>query len=133
MAGVSAGSLVDIRYKGPMSYAGWNWEPGAPIYASTNGAITQTPPTNGYLVVVGHAISSDTILVDLERSPRRVYIKSLSGTLVSIPNSESGIAYPNIAVLKDTGEEVSVVTDWSDLAVVISSLIPLDNHIAVLT
>lgn len=133
IASASAGSPADILYRGPMSYVGWNWVPGRPIYAGPNGIVTQTAPVNGYLVEVGVAISSDTMLIDIERFPRKVYVKSLAGTLVAIPYAESGIPYPSIAVLKASGEEVSVAVDYSELSAVISSNVTLENHIAVLT
>lgn len=133
IAPAQAGDAVDILFDGPMSNSGWAWESGKPVYAALNGGISQFYPSNGYLVVVGLAVAADTILVDVERYPRRIYIKSLFGTLLSIPLSESGISFPQVTVLKDTGEEVSVALDVDELSIVISSNVPMDDHIAILT
>ena len=132
-APADAGELVSVVYRGEVSWSDWNWIPGLPVYVGLSGALVQTPPTSGQHLIVGHAVSSDTILLGAERYPRKVFTKNLTGMAVTIPSTESGISYPEIKVLKASGEAVSVVVAMSEASVQISSLVPLDNHIAVLT
>ena len=43
----------------------WSWTPGEPVFLGTNGALTQTAPTAGFLMVVGFAISATVLFVSL--------------------------------------------------------------------
>lgn len=54
------GTAVTIRTDGPLAEPAWSWAPG-PVYLAAAGALTQTAPTTGALVVVGTAASA-TIL-----------------------------------------------------------------------
>lgn len=67
VAGVTlnAGTVVTVQYSGPMSDAGWSWTPGRFIWVGADGALTQTPPTSGDVVVVGRALSETQIMIDL--------------------------------------------------------------------
>jgi hypothetical protein len=44
----------------------WNWVRGAPIFLGPNGALTQTPPSSGYLVVVAKVLDPKTIFIQIE-------------------------------------------------------------------
>lgn len=44
---------------------GWSWTPYAPIYLSTLGQITQTPPMSGFLQVIGIALSATSAFIRL--------------------------------------------------------------------
>ena len=127
------GQLAEVVYRGGITNPDWSWAPGLPIYAGLNGALTQIAPPNGYRSVIGHAVSSDTVLVGVERFPRKIFTKSLAGVAVTIPTVESGITYPEVKVLTASGAAVSVAVVLSEASVQISSNVPLDNHIAVLT
>jgi len=129
---VLPGALFEVVYRGTLSNPAWSWIAGQVIYAGMNGALTQTRPITGYLAEVGHAVSADTILIDVERHPRKVYLKALTGFSASIPTTESGIAYPSVAVLNGAGDEVGVVVNITTVTVTINSNIALDGHTAVL-
>lgn len=60
----NTGQNITIKTSGQMTDAFWNWSKGF-VYLSTNGQLTQTPPSNGDLLVyVARAISSTTIIID---------------------------------------------------------------------
>lgn len=53
---VTLGEMVDVT---------WNWTPDGTLYLGSNGLITQTVPTTGFLICVGVALSATTILIRL--------------------------------------------------------------------
>jgi hypothetical protein len=51
-----------VAYRlGEISDAVWNWARGSPIYLGTNGQLTQSPPTTGFLLVLAQPVSATTI------------------------------------------------------------------------
>lgn len=52
----AAGVQVDIQSSGAVDDAGWSWTDG-PVFLGADGALTQTPPTAGWEVVVGWPLS----------------------------------------------------------------------------
>lgn len=68
----STGANINIQTAGTLSDASWNWSNGL-VWLGTNGALTQTAPTNGaYIVPVGRAYNSTTIIVDIDNSIQTV-------------------------------------------------------------
>lgn len=62
----SNGSAVNVKTFGMMTDAAWSWTKG-PVYLGTNGALTQTAPTGGAIVVqVGKAMTATKLFVDIE-------------------------------------------------------------------
>lgn len=62
----SSGAAVAIRTSGLMTDPSWSWTKG-PVYLGTNGALTQTAPSGGAIVVqVGKAMTATKLLVDIE-------------------------------------------------------------------
>lgn len=57
-------SLACIQIGGPLVEPSWNWTPGLPLYVSTNGMLTQTPPTAGFLQQVAIADTATRIFID---------------------------------------------------------------------
>lgn len=58
------GTDVNLQLAGPVTDSSWNWAPGA-VWCGTDGALTQAPPADGWLLQVGRVISADTIDLDL--------------------------------------------------------------------
>lgn len=59
-----AGAKVPVYLNGSLAFnIMWSWTPYSPVFASTAGAVTQTPPTTGYLCLIGYAVSAQTILL----------------------------------------------------------------------
>lgn len=61
---VASGGKARIQVFGPMEESGWNWTPGKPIFVGVGGALTQTPPTTGWLQQIAVADSSTVIFID---------------------------------------------------------------------
>lgn len=56
----ATGSDVRVQVSGRITHASWSWGAG-PVYADDEGVLTQTAPSSGWIVRIGHAISSTTI------------------------------------------------------------------------
>ena len=62
----STGQNITIKTSGQLTDQYWTWNKGI-IFLSTNGQLTQTAPTNGaYVVPIGRAITSTTIIIDID-------------------------------------------------------------------
>ena len=62
----SAGNNVTIKTNGVITDASWNWTKGT-VYLGTNGALTQTAPTGGAVIVhVGRALTATKLQVDID-------------------------------------------------------------------
>lgn len=61
-----AGNAVSVHSSGILEDANWNWTKGT-IYLGTNGALTQTAPTNGAIVVhIGRALTATKLQIDID-------------------------------------------------------------------
>lgn len=63
---VAAGGEVMVQRAGVMSESGWSWTPGAAVYLGEEGLLRQTPPPEGFLMVIGIAASATSILIDIQ-------------------------------------------------------------------
>ena len=63
-----AGSLLTVCSFGELIESSWTWTLDGPIYLTTNGQLTQTAPTTGFLCAVGFPISSTAIFVGVQPS-----------------------------------------------------------------
>lgn len=62
----NAGDTITIKTSGQITDASWSWTKGA-IYLGANGALTQTAPTGGSIVVhVAKAITATKIIIDID-------------------------------------------------------------------
>lgn len=62
------GNEVNIQTAGTLTDASFNWNKGA-IFLGTNGQLTQTAPTGGaYIVPIAKAITTDTVIIDVDNS-----------------------------------------------------------------
>ena len=69
LAGITTGAAnlggpVALLSSGPMTEPSWAWTPNLPVFLSTNGLLTQTPPVAGFLQVVGLAITATALFVN---------------------------------------------------------------------
>lgn len=60
------GEPIGVQYTGELQDSGWSWNAG-PIYCGINGTLTQTIPTSGFILVLGTAINSTTILINIKQ------------------------------------------------------------------
>lgn len=54
---------VQVATAGRITDGSWAWDASLPLWLSTNGTMTQTPPTSGFSLVVARAVSPTTIVV----------------------------------------------------------------------
>jgi Uncharacterized conserved protein (DUF2190) len=62
-----AGDQVRLATSGRVSETAWNWLSGSPVYAGAGGNLTQVPPSNGWLRVIGHAETSTSIWIQVHQ------------------------------------------------------------------
>ena len=61
----TAGELVEVQITGSHTELTWNWAAGELVFVGSLGLLTQTPPINGQLIVVGTAQTSTRIFIDI--------------------------------------------------------------------
>lgn len=64
LTAAGAGQPVNVQRSGAIDDNGWSWTPGR-IWLGMDGALTQTPPADGYDVLVGAAVSATRIILNL--------------------------------------------------------------------
>jgi len=62
----STGGSFTYTARGELTDPSWSWSDGE-IFVGANGALTQTPPTSGFIMSVGHAIGSTSMFVDINQ------------------------------------------------------------------
>lgn len=68
-AGTNSGASCPIQVAGPVSFNGWNWTLGSPVFLGSAGRLTQTPPVGPsalFSQVIGIPVSADTLLIQLQ-------------------------------------------------------------------
>lgn len=58
------GSLREVQITGTQTEPSWNWTPGLPVFVSTNGVLTQTPPQSGQVLIIGWAAGPTKLVID---------------------------------------------------------------------
>jgi hypothetical protein len=61
----SMGTIVQIIQSGEVEEATWSWTPNLPIFCGSNGTLTQTAPTSGWLRQIAYATSPTSVIVDI--------------------------------------------------------------------
>lgn len=56
---------VTVQRSGPVTDAAWNWAPGR-VYLGMGGALTQSPPEDGFDVLVGVAVSATRLNLNFQ-------------------------------------------------------------------
>lgn len=65
--GASNAGLVSVQTSGEHEEPTWSWTLGIPIFLSTTGLMTQTPPASGFLLIVGFPISATKIYIKINQ------------------------------------------------------------------
>lgn len=72
LGAVNAGDQATVQAAGAVTFNGWAWTPGLPVFVGGDGVLTQIAPSpeNGDLFIqpFGHARSADTIYIDIDPS-----------------------------------------------------------------
>ncbi len=66
LSATASGALQTPLLEGIVKDAAWNWNPSIPLWLGTNGQMTQTSPTTGFLVQVATAIAPDQIYFQIQ-------------------------------------------------------------------
>lgn len=56
---------VTVQRSGPVDDSGWNWTPGR-VYLGASGALTQSPPADGFDVLIGAAVSATRLILNFQ-------------------------------------------------------------------
>ena len=63
----SIGASIDVVTYGALNDALWSWTVGQLVYVGAAGALTQTPPTTGYVCQVGIAVKTTQVNINLQQ------------------------------------------------------------------
>lgn len=63
---VMTGELGNVVIDGEFDDSSFSFTVGQPVFLGSNGGLTQTPPTSGWLVVVGTAIKTTALKLELQ-------------------------------------------------------------------
>jgi hypothetical protein len=61
----ASGATARIRTAGVTENDAWTWAEG-PVFVGHDGVLTQTPPSSGWLMTIGRALTATSLLVDIE-------------------------------------------------------------------
>lgn len=65
LSAAQPGEPLNIQRLGSIDDDNWSWQPGR-VWLGAAGALTQTPPTDGYDVLIGAAVASGRLLLNLQ-------------------------------------------------------------------
>lgn len=65
LAATSDAGPVTVQRTGAVDDSAWDWTPGR-VYLGANGAPTQSPPTTGFDVLIGTAVSPTRIILNFQ-------------------------------------------------------------------
>ncbi len=61
----SIGGTATIATFGTITESSWNWTVGNPVFLSTNGQLTQTPPTTGFRTIIGKPETATKLFINI--------------------------------------------------------------------
>jgi hypothetical protein len=62
-SGANTGDPFIVSLDGVIIEPTWNWTPRAPLFVTSNGLLTETPPTTGVSQVVAMALTATSLLI----------------------------------------------------------------------
>lgn len=65
LTAAAQGGAVNIQRSGTLDDAAWSWQPG-PVWLGAAGALTQSPPTDGFDLLIGSAVSATRITLNIQ-------------------------------------------------------------------
>lgn len=66
MGAADADAPVNIQFSGEMDEPSWNWDIALPVYLGANGALTQSLPASGVVMVIGVPISPTSLVISFK-------------------------------------------------------------------
>jgi len=79
---ITSGNFGRVFWEGEYTDGTWSWTPDGRIYLNGNGVLSQTPPSLGFIVVIGFAVTATTILVQPETFSVNTKTTAITETLV---------------------------------------------------
>lgn len=64
----SLGGEVTVVFFGEMEESSWNWNVNLPIWISTSGLLTQTPPETGFSCIIAFPVTATKIFVNKQEN-----------------------------------------------------------------
>lgn len=64
-AAAGIGDSIEIQRSGDIEDSGWSWQPGR-IWLGSDGRLTQIPPTEGFDVLIGTAVSGTRVILNIQ-------------------------------------------------------------------
>ena len=104
-ADTDSGDPVTLITHGKIENILWTWTTGTPVYLSTGGALTQTEPISGDIIVIGNPLSATELLVN----PIKQGGSGSGGGMVLVPTAtENNFAsFDSAGQVKDSGSSAS--------------------------
>jgi len=65
LTAAGAGAPVNVQRSGVLEDSNWSWTPGR-VWLGPDGSLTQTPPADGYCVLIGSATSATRLTLNLQ-------------------------------------------------------------------
>ncbi|WP_314407320.1 hypothetical protein [Pseudomonas kuykendallii] len=66
LTAAAQGAPINLQLSGPLDDSAWSWTLG-PVWLGAEGALTQTPPAEGFLLYVGAAVSPTRIIINIDQ------------------------------------------------------------------
>lgn len=66
VSAAAIGGQLNIQRGGVVDDSAWTWTPG-PLWLGPDGTITQSPPVDGFSVLLGSAVSATRVILDINR------------------------------------------------------------------
>lgn len=65
LTAAETGASINVQRSGAIDDASWSWQPGR-VWLGAAGALTQTPPVDGFAVLIGAAVSATRITLNIQ-------------------------------------------------------------------
>lgn len=65
LTAAQVGEPINVQRSGFVDDTGWNWVPG-PVWLGVAGSITQVPPSDGFDILLGAAVSATRITLNIQ-------------------------------------------------------------------
>jgi hypothetical protein len=72
ISSATIGGMVNVRTSGLLEDSSWNWIEDIPIFCSTDGILSQTPPTEGYMVQMGVPKTPTSMVINIQKAVKLI-------------------------------------------------------------
>jgi len=64
---VESGNTATVQTYGELLEPSWTWTPGLPIFLTTNGQLSQTAPSSGFVLIIGTAQTATQVFINIKQ------------------------------------------------------------------